>query len=270
MVVTVSLSCLIVASTVPASQAELSTANEGKMLSDYKAAMARGDQVAALKRVLDYAEKAYGENAPETARLTHRLGYALYQDGNYQEAAGVLKKALERSTVAHGESGGEAFEINMNIAYASGRLSPRLAPRIKYFDRALEILRERGERDSITYVTTLINIVVNLMESGSLGGSYSSSLSDTLQSPEVSEYVLPIESEYRNNFGKPEKYLLEAVEIAEKLEEVDEYISSKISILQAKLKVMETADLAAVPMGVGGYISKAGLNPSYKRNSQKN
>ena len=35
---------------------------------------------------------------------------------------------------------------------------------MKYFDRALEILRERGEHESVTYVNTLVSIVVNMMQ----------------------------------------------------------------------------------------------------------
>ena len=265
----IGLSCLLASNIAQASQADVSAADERNMMSNYETAMAQGDQTAALGYVLDYTEKAYGENAPETVKLTHRYGSSLYQDGDYQQAIELLKKALERSTAAYGETGGEAFEINMNLAYAYSQWRDSLSYRMKYFDRALEILRERGEYETITYVTTLVNIVVNLMDSGRLKGSYSSHFSDTLYSAEAAENVFPIEHEYRNNFDKPEKYLLEAVEIGKKLENLDEYISSKISILQAKLKVMETADLAAVPMGVGGYISRGTERDYYDREQER-
>ena len=94
------------------------------MISNYDTALAEGDQTAALRYVLEYAEKAYGENAPETVRLTHRYGESLYQDGDYQKATDVLIKALERSVAAFGESGGEAFEINVNIAYVYSQWPP--------------------------------------------------------------------------------------------------------------------------------------------------
>jgi tetratricopeptide (TPR) repeat protein len=249
-------SCLFASNHAPASQEVSSSTAEQEMLSRYEAEMARGNETSALEYVLNYTVQTKGEHAPETVKLTYRYGHALYQDGRYREATEVLKIALERSTAAYGESGGDAFEINMNIGFAYGQWRTGLLPRTEYYDRALEILRERGEHESLTYVTTLINIVVNLMNSTSLQGSYSSHLSDTMQSPEVSEYAFPIEREYRNNFGKLEKYVLEAVELAGKLETQDEYISSKVAILQAKLNVMETADLAAVPMGDGGYISR--------------
>ncbi len=239
------------------------------MISGYETAMANGDQTAAVKYVLDYTEKAYGENAPETVRLTHRYGELLYQDGDYQKATDILIKALERSVAANGESGGEAFEINMNIAYAYSQWKTGLSSRMQYFNRALEILRERGEHESITYVTTLISIAINMMDNGGLKGATTSHLSDTMYSPEVSEYVFPIESEYSNYYDRAEKYILEAVEIGKKLEIQDEYILSKIAIAHAKLKVMETADLGAVPMGVGGYISGGTESEYYDREQER-
>jgi tetratricopeptide (TPR) repeat protein len=254
---------------VQATQDVVSRVDEDRMVANYEAAMARGEQTAALKSVLDYSEDVYGVNAPQTIRVMHRYGSSLYRDGDYEGAYETLKKALERSTAAYGESGGEAFELNMNLAYAYGEWRGGLASRIKYFDRALEILRERGEHETITYVTTLVNIVVNLMDSGRLKGSYSSHLSDSLYSAEAAENTFPIENEYSNNYGRAEKYLLEAVEIGAKLENLDEYISSKISILQAKLNVMETADLAAVPMGVTGYISGGTEGEYYDREQER-
>jgi len=242
---------------------------EREMLSSYEAAMANEDQTAALMYVLDYTEKTYGENAPETVRLTHRYGSLLYQDGNYQKATDVLIKALERSEAANGESGGEAFEINMNIAYAYSQWKTGLSSRMKYFNRALEILRERGEHESITYVTTLISIAINMMDNGGLKGSTTSHLSDTLYSAEAAENVLPIESEYTNNYDRAEKYILQAVEIGKKLEIQDKYILSKIAIAHAKLKVMETADLGAVPMGVTGYISGGTESEYYDREQER-
>ncbi len=261
--------CLLVSVITQASQADTSNATERKMISGYETAMANGDQTAAVKYVLDYTEKAYGENAPETVRLTHRYGELLYQDGDYQKATDILIKALERSVAANGESGGEAFEINMNIAYAYSQWKTGLSSRMQYFNRALEILRERGEHESITYVTTLISIAINMMDNGGLKGATTSHLSDTMYSPEVSEYVFPIESEYSNYYDRAEKYILEAVEIGKKLEIQDEYILSKIAIAHAKLKVMETADLGAVPMGVGGYISGGTESEYYDREQER-
>ena len=264
--ISLGFSCLFAASIAQDSQDDVSEADELKMLSSYDTAMADGEETAAVKYVLDYAEKAYGENAPKTADLTYRYGYLLYEDGDYRTATEVLKKALERSTAAFGKSGGEAFEINMNIGYAYSQWRAGLSLRTKYFDRALEILRERGEHESITYVTTLINIVINMMENGGLKGTYSSSVAENYGEDDS---FLELEHEYRNYFNKAEKYVLEAVELGKKLEHQDEYISSKIAIAQAKLQVMETADLAAVPLGVDGYISGGTERDRYKREEDR-
>lgn len=263
------LTCLFVAVPVLLAQEPVNDAAEAEMLSRYEAEMEAGNTSTAVKIILEFTEQTQGENAPETARLTHRYGHSLYREGDYRRATEVLLTALERSNAAFGETGGEAFEINMNIGFAYGQWKTGLLPRANYFDRALEILRERGEHESMTYVTTLINIVVNLMGSTSLQGSYTSHLSDTLQSEAVNDYQFPIESEYRNNFGRLYRYMDEAVEIAARLETEDEYITSKVAILQAKLNVMETADRDAAPMGTVGYISGGTADDYYDEETER-
>jgi len=255
--ISITLSCLLVSSTAHASQADVPKADEAKMLSSFDAAMADDDETAAVKYVLDFTEKTQGENAPATVKLTHRYGHLLYLDGDYREATKVLKTALERSTVAHGKSGGESYEINMNIGYSLSQWSPSLSNRMKYFDRALEILRERDEHETMAYVTTLVNIVVNLMDNDGLSGESSLDLGDDYERYMAEETsVFSPEQEYSNHFDKAEKYVLEAVELGAKLENLDEYLSAKIAIAQAKLNVMETADLMAVPSGVRGGITR--------------
>jgi len=255
--ISIGLLFLLALSTTHASQADADKAEKLAVLSKYDAAMAEGDPAAAVKYVLDYTEKTEGENAPATVKLTHRYGYLLYQDGDYREATKVLKTALERSTTAHGESGGEAFEMNMNIGYTLSHWNPSLSSRMKYFDRALEILRDRGEHETIAYVTTLINIVVNLMDNDGLKGESSTELGDDFErymEDEISSFTP--EQEYRNYFDKAEKYIHEAIELAARLEDEDEYLSAKIAIAQAKLNVMDTADLMALPAGVRGRITR--------------
>jgi len=250
------LACVLAADTARALQAEVSAADESTVMASYRAAMANGEESVALKYLLDFTEKTKGENAPATVKLMHRYGSSLYKDGEYREATEVLKEALKRSTVAFGESGGEAFEMNMNIGYSLSQWSPSLSSRMKYFDRALEILRESGEHETIAYVTALINIVVNLMDNDGLSGGYSMSLGDDYE--KYNEGLLASyspEQEYYNHFDKAEKYVLEAAELAKKLENEDEFLSAKTAIAQAKLNVMETADLMAVPSGVRGRIN---------------
>jgi hypothetical protein len=243
--------------------------SDSEAMALYEAAMARGDETAALRHMLDFTVQEHGENSPQAVQLTRRYGHRLYQDFRYREATDVLKLALERSTAVYGESGGEAFEINMNIGYAYSRWNTRLSSRVKYFDRALEILREQGKHISIEYVNTLVSIVVNLMENNGLSGAFTSHLSDTMYSSEVTEYVLPVEREYTNNYGVAERYIQEASEIAQQLEREDPYISAKVSIAEARLKVAEAADLAAVPQGVSGYISRGTEREYYDEEEQR-
>jgi tetratricopeptide (TPR) repeat protein len=256
---------LLVTATVIPSQANASQADDHKMIARYETAMAEGDQTAALRYGLDYSERTYGENAPVTIKLMHRYGYSLYKDGKYREAIGVLKQTLERSTGVYGETGGEAFEINMNLGRAYSQRRERWAPRLMYFDRALEILRERGEHESVTYVATLVHIVINLLDSEGIKGSYTSHFNEAMQIEDISEYEVSVDDEYQSNFGKPEKYLMEAIEIGARLENLDEYISAKIAVLHARLKVLETADLAAVPGGVEGRITRSAARDHYDR-----
>ena len=263
------LCCLLAANVALAAVTE---AEKRKMLSKYETAMAQGKQADAVEYLLDYTEKAFGENDPTTVKLTHRYGQVLYEHGKYQKATKVLKQALERSDAAFGETGGEAFEISMNIGYAYSRWSPSLSSRMKYFDHALEILRERGEYESIEYVTTLINITVNLMGGEGMHGEYTASPSDYFDSidrDDGSFYFASIGQEYTSYFHLAKKYVLEAAEIAGRLETEDEYLSAKVAILQAKLNVMETADLAAVPMGVTGYMSGGTANEHYSREDDR-
>ena len=255
--ISITLACLLASSITQASQADASKADEVKMMYSYDAAMAAGDETAAVNHVLDFTENTQGENAPATVKLTYRYGHLLYLDGDYREATDVLKTALKRSIVAHGKSGGEAYEINMNIAYSYSQWSPSLSSRMKYFDRALEILRERGEHETIAYVTTLVNIVVNLMDNDGLSGESSMDLGDDYERYMAGDIsTFSPEQQYSNHFDKAEKYALEAAELSKKLEVVDEYISAKVSVALAKLKVMETADLMAVPSGVRGGITR--------------
>jgi tetratricopeptide (TPR) repeat protein len=263
------LCCLGVSAPAGALQGEASRAEKLDLLSRYEQAIAEGDQVAAIGHVLEFSEATFGEHDPATVRLTHRYGHVLYENGEYRKATEVLKTALERSTAVFGESGGEAFQINMNLAYALSQWSPSLSNRTRYFDRALEILREQGEHKTIRYMTTLINITVNLMQDSGLRGEYSANVGEYFDRLEDGDYFASMEHEYRNYFHIAEKYVLEAVELADELQLVDEYIVSKIAILQAKLNVMETADLAAVPMGVEGYISGGTERKRYDREEDR-
>ena len=236
-------------------QSEASEEERLRVIAAYDAAVAEGDLTGGVRHVLEFTEKSLGENAPETVKLTHRYGFLLLQDGEYRDATRVLRTALKRSNAAFGKSGGDAFEINMNLAFSYSKWSQSLSARMKYFDRALEILREKGQRETTLYVTTLINSVVNLMDNDGLSGSTSTELVDNFDYYDGDEAFLQLDYSYDNHFYKADKYLAEAAELAEKLEHEDEYLAAKIAIAQAKLNVLETADLAAVPAGVRGRIT---------------
>jgi len=235
---------------------------ETKMLSEYESALAKGEEAAAKKVLLDYSEQINGENAEITVKLTHRYGLALFNESRYRKATYTLIEALKRSTAVYGESGGEAFEINMNIGYAYSNWHPDMDYRLKYFKRALEILQERGEDESMVFVSTLVSVVVSLMKNDGLTETVSTRLGDLDQGAltdavaDAGGYVIPTERDYRNYFYIAEEYLQEAIELGKKLETEDEYILSKIAIAQAKLKVMETEDFRTVQQGVDGYVSK--------------
>lgn len=266
---TIALSCLSISGVAQATQDDASAVKERQMLAKYEAAMAQGDKAKAIKYVLDYSEDAYGESSPVTVKLAHRYGKILYDDGEYRQAVTALKTALELSEMADGEFGGAAYELNMNVGYAYSRWKPTLSQRMRYFDRALEVLRENGKRETILYVTTLVNIITNMMENDGLTGSYSSTMVESESTFDMDENAFAIEAEYYNKFHFAKKYIVEAVELANKLKGLDEFLISKIAIAEAKLNVMETVDLAKVPMGVEGYISGGTEKDNYNREDKR-
>ncbi len=252
------LAAVLATGTAGASQPE----TPPEVMSRYEALMAEGEPTAAVKFLLDHAEEAYGENAPRTVRLTHGYGYLLLQDGEYRKAVKALKKALDRSIAAYGDTGGEAFDINLNLGYTYALWRDNPSASTRYFDRALEILRERGEHESLAYVTTLVNIVFSLMEDGGLEGVHTSNVRDYFP-PEGMK--VRIDLKYTNYFHLASKYAREAVELSSRLESEAPFLSAKIAIVQAKLNVMETTDLDDLPVAVEGYISPDAVSGNYDR-----
>lgn len=225
------------------------------MLARYAASAQERDIVAAVGHLLDYSVLNNGENAPQTARLTQRYGVMLLRAGEYNEATSVLKTALRRTNAAFGELTDDAFHINMNIGYAYGHLGRKRIYQTKYFDRALEILQQRGEHETTRYVTELLNIVGSLADKDGLAGSISTTVTDVSKFP-GNEPLRRFDFDYRNSFGRVENYLAEAEELAAKLIYEDKHLQAKVAIVRAKLSVLETADLAKVPMGVRARITQ--------------
>lgn len=239
------------------------------ILAKYEDAARERDVVAALAYLLDYSVLSRGENAPQTAQLTHRYGVVLMRAGEYLEATRVLKMALKRSNVAFGEFAGEAFDINMNIGYAYSHWSHRRIYSSKYFDRALEVLRQRGERETVLYVSALLNIVGSLVDDDGLRGDTTTTVVNNLSMLEGNERLLNLQFEYRNAFYKAKEYLEEADELARRLEHEDKYLLAKVQIARAKLNVLETADLARVPVGVSGRITQKTVGKRNHRAEQQ-
>ncbi|GEM_PF-2984516 len=236
--------------------ADSGSAAEDAALARYVAAANEQDTVAAIGHLLDYSILAHGENAPRTALLTHRYGELLMRAGRHREATAVLKTALERSEVAFGEYSEESLDINMSLGYAYGELGRRRVYGFHYFDRALEILRARGERETIRYVVALLNIVSSVADNDGLSGQTTANIVDNDYSAVDGNVTnLQLDYRYRNDFDKVLGYLDEAGELARALADEDPFLSAKVAIARAKLEVLETADLASAPIGVRGRIT---------------
>lgn len=240
----------------------------GTTMAHYQDLKAEGKDLEAVKFILNVSEKEMGINDPNTVKLIHHYGKLLHKDYEYKQAIAVLIEAQERSVKAFGPFGGPAFQLNMDIAYAYSRNKSSLSFSTKYFDQALEVLRETGQYETIKYVTTLVNISSDMMRDGGLKGGYTSILEEDpsfVEGFDESDLGFLQEKTYENYYYMAEAYLLEAQKLAGLLKTSDEYLDSKIAIAMSRLKVMETVDLAAVDMGAIGGISKNDAQENYDR-----
>jgi len=234
---------------------------ERQALKHYEAAVAAGRHAEATKTILDYMEMSEGENAPLTVALTQRYGNLLRVEGNLREGIAVLKAARQRGIVAYGEHGIELFAINMDLgeAYVDRDIGFR-KPK-KYFDDALEVLRENGQHETILYVTSLVGIASRLTQAGALNGALSfDNAGVNIGGPGETLLISGLSSvtqAYGSGYGVLEAYLQEAVELAELLDIEDPYLSAKVAIVQAKTKVLETVYLEVVPASIRGSVSGA-------------
>jgi hypothetical protein len=225
-----------------------------EMVNNYEAAKAAGRHAEAAKYVLDYMEETEGENAPLTVTLTQRYGNLLRKEGDIREAISVLKTARERGIIAFGEHGPQLFEINLDLgeAYVDRNIGIGLPQ--KYFDDALEVLRENGQRETTLYVKTLVGITSRLTQAGVLDGALSADTAGVnlinTGGPQRNPGGIDVTSligtgsnslthTYQSGYRVLEGYMREAVELAEVLDIEDPYLSAKIAIVQAKTKVLE-------------------------------
>jgi len=249
---------------------------EAEALANYEAAKAAGRLAEATKYVLDYIVETEGENAPLTVSLTQRYGNQLRDEGDIREAIKVLKTARERAIIAFGEHGMGLFEINLDLGEAYVDRDIGVGRPLQYFDDALEVLRENGQRETILYVKTLVGVTARLTQAGALGGTfaadtYAGSIGDFIRTDATTEQgrnesgsgLTTVDYKYDTGYRVLEQYMQEAVELAETLNIQDPYLLAKVSIVQAKTKVLENVFLEVVPPTIRGSISGTKAQENY-------
>ncbi len=258
---------------VSAQGSDGASAAEREALNNYTAATAAGRHAEAARYVLDYMEKTEGENAPLTVALTHRYGNLLREEGNIREAISVLKTARERGIIAYGEHGIELFEINLDLGDAYVERDTGLFRPKKYFDDALEVLRENGQHETVLYVKALVSITSGLSQVGALGGALSADTAGVnLKNPGgdgfenlINSGLSSLTHSYSSGYFVLDHYMREAVELAESLGIEDPYLSAKVAVVQAKVKVIDTLFLEVVPPGVRGSVTGATIREKYQQ-----
>jgi len=233
------------------------SAAETEAMNNYAAASIEGRHAAAAKFILDYMEKTEGENAPLTVARTQRYGNLLRKEGDIREAISVLKKARKRGIIAFGEYGIELFEINLDLGEAYVDRDIGVGKPKKYFDYALEVLRENGQRETPLYVTALAGIASRLAQAGALEGVFSADTNGDGLEELADSGLTSIMRKYKSGHKILDDYLQEAFELAEALESEDPYLSAKVAIVQARIRVIDTMYLEVVPPNIRGSISGA-------------
>jgi hypothetical protein len=274
------LATLHVPASAQSNAIEGQSAAETEALKNYESAKAAGRHAEATKYVLDYMEQTEGENAPLTVSLTHRYGNLLRDEGDIRESVSVLKTARKRGMIAFGEHGMELFEINLDLGDAYVDRDVGFGEPKRYFDDALEVLRENGKHETVLYVRTLMGITSRLSLAGALGPALSADTAtvqisnpgarardpsgdgfETLTGSGLSSLSHAYESGYRVLTD----YMQEAVKLAETLDIEDPYLSAKVSIVQAKVKVIDAMYLDAVPASIRGSVSNDKVREKYQQ-----
>jgi len=282
-VIFISIFTVLIASSIQAAETNYNKDAEN-IYKQYVAAQSEGDDALAMKHIMKYKEITRGKNHPETIEAMQLYGKLLFKNLDFREATNVLIEAQERATKTFGPFAGPNYQLYMDIAHAySKKRRARLKTKLNYFNKALEALRETGQHKSLKYVGALITTVSELMRDGSLEGEYSQTYNDSgnmaNQMDSMSSDIsggggtdlteFGIDESYENYYDLAEAYLIEADELAGNLQDKDEYLRSKIAIIMARLKVMETVELASVPSTVEGGISTATEKKNYKREDKR-
>jgi hypothetical protein len=246
------------------------SAAKTEMVNNYEAAKAAGRHAVAAKYVLDYIEKTEGKNAPLTVALTQRYGNLLHKEGDIRQAVSILKTARQRGINAFGEHGIQLFEINLNLGEAYVDRDIGIGKPQKYFDYALEVLRKNGQHETTLYVRTLMGITSRLTQARALEGALSADTAGVeLQDPGgetlISSGLSSLTHTYGSGYHVLAEYMREAVKLAGILEIEDPYLSAKVAIVQAKVKVIENQYLEVVLPNIRGSISGITARENYQR-----
>jgi hypothetical protein len=246
------------------------SAAKTEMVNNYEAAKAAGRHAVAAKYVLDYIEKTEGKNAPLTVALTQRYGNLLHKEGDIRRAVSILKTARQRGINAFGEHGIQLFEINLNLGEAYVDRDIGIGKPQKYFDYALEVLRKNGQHETTLYVRTLMGITSRLTQARALEGALSADTAGVeLQDPGgetlISSGLSSLTHTYGSGYHVLAEYMREAVKLAGILEIEDPYLSAKVGIVQAKVKVIENLYLEVVLPNIRGSISGITAQENYQR-----
>jgi tetratricopeptide (TPR) repeat protein len=252
---------------------EAPSAVETEALNNFETAKAAGRHAEATKYILDYMVETEGENAPLTVALTTRYGNLLRTEGDIREAITILKKARERGIIAYGEYGIEMFGINLDLGEAYVERDIGIGKPQKYYDDALEVMRKNGQHETTLYVTTLVGIASRLTQAGALGGAVSVDTAGVrLSNPGgegfetlIGSGLSSVTHGYASGYRVLEEYIQEAVELAEVMDIEDPYLTAKVSIVESKIKVIDSLYLEVVPASVRGSVSGATIRESYQQ-----
>jgi hypothetical protein len=202
--------------------------------------------------------------------LTQRYGNLLHKEGDIRQAVSILKTARQRGINAFGEHGIQLFEINLNLGEAYVDRDIGIGKPQKYFDYALEVLRKNDQHETTLYVRTLMGITSRLTQARALEGALSADTAGVeLQDPGgetlISSGLSSLTHTYGSGYHVLAEYMREAVKLAGILEIEDPYLSAKVAIVQAKVKVIENLYLEVVLPNIRGSISGITAQENYQR-----
>jgi hypothetical protein len=126
----------------------------------------------------------------------------------------------------------------------------------QYFDEALEVLRENGQRNTLLYVNALVATASGLTQAGALEGLFSAQTRGEGLEDMIDTGLAGVTYGYNSGYGVLGSYLQEATELVESLGNEDPFLAPKIAIVEAKIKVIATVYLDAVTPNIRGSITE--------------